>query len=682
MEECPARFVDRALSDLAAAVQKGLADERLDFESVETMGTPRRLTVIVKGLAQRQKDLSAEVKGPPARIAFDADGNPTKAAIGFAANQGVPVEELVTKETDGGAYLFARKDEAGQDVVLVLPRILAGVVSSLRFPKSMRWDEGGVRFARPIRWIVALLEERVIDVEVAGVTSGRVTFGHRFLAAEPIELESARQYSESLYERGRVMVDVAARREYIRTEAASLGNSVGGVVAIDEALLDEVTHLVEYPTPLIGSFDAAFLAVPSEILVTTMQEHQKYFPVHGKDGALLPHFVAVRNGDAASLDVVQAGNERVLAARLADARFFYDEDRKRPLEAYTEALRTVLFQEQLGSVWEKVERVRATIRAAVGASEQLDDLTLRQADRAACLAKADLVTQVVYEFPELQGVMGREYARLSGEDTVVAEAIFEHYLPRFAQDELPQSVPGALVALADKADTIVGCFGIGLVPTGSADPYALRRQALGIIRILLQTNLPVTLGQIIDASLSAYGARLNDPTSVRARLLEFFAGRMSALFSERAFRYDLIEAALAVGVEDPVATEARLVALSRARENQNLNSVVTAYHRAAKLAASAEHAQVDPTLFEDPAEQALFDGVVQRENQVETLLSEARFDDAIRSLALLKGPLDTFFDAVLVMAKAPEVKKNRLGLLRRVVKLYGTVVAWEHIAED
>ncbi len=682
MEECPARFVDRALRELATGLTKSLTDHRLKYESVRTLGTPRRLTVIVTGLAERQDDLHAEVKGPPVRIAFDKEGNPTKAALGFAANQGVAVDALVQKETDGGAYLYAVKEEVGRAAAAVLVEVLGEVVASLRFPKSMRWDESSLRFARPIRWVVALLDERVIEFEVAGVKAGRVTYGHRFLSPEPIELAGALEYEDALRNRGHVVVDVDARREMIRTQSIALGDRAGGTVAIDDQLLAEVTHLVEYPTPLLGSFDPAFLEVPSEILVTTMREHQKYFPVRANDGALLPHFVAVRNGGADSLERVQSGNERVLAARLSDARFFYDEDRKKPLEAYTDALRSVLFQEQLGTVWEKVERVRATVENATRASEKVDAEVLQQADRAAQLCKADLVTQVVYEFPELQGMMGREYARLSGEAPVVADAIFEHYLPRFAQDDLPRSLPGALVALADKTDTIVGCFGIGLIPTGSTDPYALRRQALGILRILLQLRPPVTLGALIDASLKAYGERLSDHESVRRAVMEFFAGRLSTLFSEREYRYDLIEATLANGIEDPVAAEGRLLAFTRARESGLLSDVVTSFHRAVKLAASAQHNEVDPELFEDKAEQALLTGVERLEDKVPALIEQARFDDAIGILAALKSELDAFFDAVLIMADDPAVKGNRLALLGRVVTVYGTLGAWEHIAED
>lgn len=682
MEECPARFIDRALADFEEALKEALASERVAHGAMKTFGTPRRLTVRVEGLAARQEDLTVEVKGPPVRIAFDEAGNPTKAASGFAARQGVAVDELVTKEVDGGEHLVAVKREIGQSVQQVLPKLLSDVVASLRFPKSMRWNEEGLRFARPIRWIVALLDEDIIDVEIAGVRAGRTTFGHRFLAKEPIELSSPAEYETKLLEAGYVMVDVQKREETIRRQAESLGQQVGGTVEIEEGLLREVTHLVEYPTALLGSFDAAYLEVPQEILVTSMREHQKYFPVRGGQGELLPHFVAVRNGDASSLEVVQAGNERVLAARLADARFFYDEDRKKPLVEYAEALKNVVFQEQLGSVWDKVERVRASIKGAAKRAGFDDDVLLGQADRAAVLAKADLVTQVVYEFPELQGVMGREYARLSGEVPEVAEAVFEHYLPRFAQDELPRTAVGAMVALADKVDTIVGCFGVGLIPTGSADPYALRRQALGVIRILRQERLPHTLGGLIDAALASFEGRLADLDKVRQSVLDFFAGRLSALFGEEGARYDLVAASIALGVEDLRATQARVRTLTQLRGSDAFAAVFAVFHRAKNLAANAQSDEVRPALFEDGAENSLYETLQATRDEVEPLIQARRYEEAIEVLAGLKTPLDTFFDRVLVMAKDPQVKQNRLALLKQVVDLVRQVAAWEHIAEE
>mgnify|MGYP001950137006 CR=1 FL=1 len=681
MEECPARFIDRALQDLAAGLEQALAAARLDYERVERYATPRRLAVIVHGLSQRQRDLEAEVKGPPVRIAFDSEGRPTKAALGFAASQGVSVDHLVRKSIEGGEYLFAVRREAGRPAGAVLGELLAQVVKALRFPKSMRWTDEGTRFARPIRWLVALLGEEVVDVEVAGVRSDRVTYGHRFLAPQPIELKSAAEYVDVLAARGWVLVDVEERKARIREGVTALGRQAGGDVVIDDELLAEVTHLVEYPTPLLGSFDRRYLELPSEILVTTMREHQKYFPVRGENGALLPAFVAVRNGGTEGLELVRAGNERVLAARLADAQFFYTEDRKRPLAQRVEELRAVLFQEQLGSVWEKVERVRSVVRAVVQGKEGLEGRVAAVADRAAYLAKADLVTHVVYEFPELQGVMGREYALASGEEPEVAEAIFEHYLPRFAGDELPRTLPGALVALADKMDTIVGCFAIGLVPTGSADPYALRRAALGIIRILRRHRPPFTLGELLAASLAAYRGRLHIDEPVKARVLDFFQARARNLFEEEGFRYDLVDAALALGVEDLVAAEARLAALVAAGETPAFDAALAAHTRAANLAAKYEgDGAVDPSLFQHEAERALYERVQEAEREIDALASAQRYREALEAAATLKEPLDAFFAGVMVMVDEDAVRTNRLALLARVVRALRKVAAWERVA--
>lgn len=666
MEECPARFVGPALSDLARLMEERLAAERLAHGRVRTFGTPRRLAVMVESVSERQAELTQEVKGPPARIAFDASGAPTAAARGFAANQGVRVEDLVIKETENGAYVVAVRREPGKRAVEVLPGLLASVVTSLRFPKSMRWGYGTIRFARPIRWLVALLGEEVVPFELEGIVAGRTTRGHRTLADRAIEIASADAYVDTLREQGRVIVDVEERKERIRRQIEALAQQAGGELVMDEALLDEVTHLVEWPTALLGAFDPRYLEVPAEILITTMKEHQKYFPVR-KDG-LLPVFIAVRNGDERSLDVVRAGNEKVLAARLADARFFYEEDLKKPLEARLEQLKGILFQERLGSLWDKVERIRRIIRAVGGAySEEV----LAKADRAALLCKADLVTQVVYEFPELQGVMGREYALAFGEEPEVAEAILEHYLPRHAQDRLPQTDPGILVSFADKADTIVGCFAVGLAPTGSADPYALRRQALGIIRTTIAHRPPIKLRALVEAAADGHQAVVGDRAKVVAEVLEFFAGRLRSLLIEEGHRHDLVDAALAAGVDDLVAARERALALSEIAGTETFEALRVAYQRAANLAKkAAPGTRIDPGLFVHDEEKRLWEALAAVRREVDEHVAAGRFDRALAALSRLRPPVDAFFDAVLVMADDAAVRANRLALLGAVVKAF------------
>lgn len=669
MEECPARFVDPALEELARLGKEQLEGHRLAHGAVRTYGTPRRLALMIEDVVEKQEDVVEEVKGPPARVAFEESGAPTRAAQGFAANQGVPVEELIVKETDGGSYVVAVRRKPGRAAKEVLPQVLEAIVMSLRFPKSMRWGEGTLRFARPIRWLVALWGQEVIPFELEGVVSGRVSRGHRVLADRPVEIPNAEAYVEVLRKAGRVLVDVDERKAQIVQQLQALAQEAGGELIMDDALLDEVTHLVEWPTALRGQFDPAYLEVPEEILVLTMKEHQKYFPVRSE--RLLPVFIAVRNGDDDAIDVVRSGNERVLSARLADARFFYTEDLKRPLSERTEELKAVVFQERLGSLWDKIERIRQTIRRVGGAYAPAD---LEKAERAAFLCKADLVTQVVYEFPELQGVMGREYALRSGEDPEVAEAIFEHYLPRHAHDQLPQSIPGILVSLADKADTIVGCFGVGLAPTGSADPYALRRQALGVIRIQLAHKVPIRLRELLEAAATGHARVISEPGEVVAQVLDFFAGRLRHLLIEEGVRHDLVDAALALGVDDLIAAWERAKALQQAAGTETFTALIGAYQRAVNLAKKAlAEIEVDPELFEHDEEIRLWEALNGARPTVEEKVNEGRYDLALETLARLRPRVDAFFEAVLVMADDEAVRNNRLALLRDVAHAFRDV---------
>ncbi len=679
MEECPARFVGPALEELERALRKALEAGRLGCESVETYGTPRRLAAVVRGVSLRQSDLEQEVKGPAARVAFDEAGNPTRAALGFAASQGVSVDALVVRETEAGAYVFARKVEPGRPAHEVLPSLLEGAVAGLSFPKSMRWGDGTVRFARPVRWIVCLLGSEVVPFTFGDVTAGRATRGHRFLAPGEIALARAEEYVERLEREGRVVADVARRRETIRRQVEQAAASIEGAALVDDALLDEVTNLVEWPTALVGRFDAKYLAVPREILVTTMKEHQRYFPVVGPAGELLNAFVAVSNGDEASVDQVRRGNEKVLSARLADAKFFYDEDKKRPLSERVEELGSILFQERLGTLRQKVERVRSIVRKV---GEVYPAEVVAVADRAALLCKADLVTHVVYEFPELQGVMGEKYALASGEGEAVARAIFEHYLPRYAGDELPATPSGVLVSLADKIDTVTGCFGIGLVPTGSQDPYALRRQALGILRILLAHRPAITLGRLVRVAIEEHGPVISDSEGTCDAVLAFFAGRMRTMLAEKGVRHDLVEAGLAPGVEDAIAAWERTEALARAAGTESFDGLRTAYQRAANLAKKGRQgATVDPSLFKHEAEQRLWEQVNEVGSQVAAFVEQKRFDDALRALANLRAPVDAFFESVLVMDPEEAVRENRLALLEAVVRAFSGVGDLSRIGE-
>ncbi|HLT57544.1 MAG TPA: glycine--tRNA ligase subunit beta [Limnochordales bacterium] len=667
-EEIPARFLDLVLPQLEEAARAQLKELRISFAGVKVYGTPRRLALVVEGLPERQADLVREVKGPARAVAFDEHGQPTRAAQGFARSQGVAVEDLQVRETEQGTYVFAVLREAGRPVADVLVEWLPRLVAGLHFPKSMRWGTGDLRFARPIRWLVALLGDEVLPVELEGLQAGRTTRGHRFLAPEPIPLASPAEYVDRLRE-AYVLVDPAERRQAVLEQVRQAAAQHGARAIEDPALVAEVTNLVEYPAAVVGAFDPAYLQLPREVLITPMREHQRYFPLVDDAGRLLPRFVAVSNGPRADMDLVRRGNEKVLAARLADARFFYEEDRRQPLAAYVERLREVVFQEQLGTVHEKMERIRdltGWLADAVGA----DETTRRTAVRAAELAKADLVTQMVYEFPELQGVMGREYALLSGEGDGVAQAIYEHYLPRHAGDELPASLAGSLVSVADKLDTIVGCFGAGLIPTGSQDPYGLRRQALGVLRIAVGLPGGFDLATALAQAKEGYGARLETETDALVeRIMEFFRQRLRGLMQEEGLRHDIVEAVLAVGFSDVAGAFQRARALAQFSQSDAFEALITAYQRAANLAQKGDTDQVEEAALTHPAEQALYAALQEVGDQVEALVAAADYGGALGLLATLRPHVDRLFEEVLVMAPEPAVRRNRLALLRRLVAL-------------
>lgn len=671
-EELPARFVDGALGQMQEAAEKQLADLRLTYDRLEVKGTPRRLALLVFGLAARQEDLVREMKGPSARVAFDETGAPTKAALGFARGQGVSVDELEIRETEQGRYVFAITRSAGRPAADVLAEWLPGFIAGLQFPKSMRWGDGTLRFARPVRWLVALLDGQVLPVTLDGVAAGRISRGHRFLAKGDVVLDGPADYVERM-RAAYVLVDGPERTQAVRDEVRRAAEAHGASVLEDEDLVAEVANLVEWPAAVVGSFDESFLQLPRAALITPMREHQRYFPLADKAGRLLPLFVAVANGPREDMDVVRRGNEKVLAARLADARFFYDEDRKTPLADYVPRLKDVVFQERLGTVYEKVERVRA-LAASLARMAGADEEVAAVVDRAAYLAKADLVTQMVYEFPELQGVMGREYALLSGEGEAVADAVFEHYLPRFAGDELPRTLAGSILSVADKLDTIVGCFGVDLIPTGSQDPYALRRQALGVVRIVSGFPLEIHLGEALSAALAAFGGRFDDEVdALLQRVMDFFAQRVRGMLLDQGVRHDLVEAVVGAGIDDLAGVFAKADALARFSGTAEFEALVTAYERAANLAAKGDADDVDAALFETEAEADLFSQVQRVEERLASLTEEGRWDEALRALAGLRPFVDRLFDDVMIMAPDSAVRRNRLALLRRTVRAFAAV---------
>ncbi|HBC93404.1 MAG TPA: glycine--tRNA ligase subunit beta [Pelotomaculum sp.] len=670
VEEMPARFLEPALAELKENAAALFKEQRLSYKRLATYGTPRRITLYVEGLAVHQQSLEMEVKGPAVKVAYKPDGSPTRAAEGFARSQGVVVGDLLKKPVGHVEYVFAVKREPGRPALDVLPQAGVSLISGLHFPKPMRWGDLDIRFARPIRWIVSLFGPDLVEFEFAGLKAGRTTRGHRFLAREAVTLPSPQEYFEKMRS-NYVLVDPAERKQAIWQQVQEQARATGGRVEEDEELLSEVTNLVEYPTALAGEFSREYLRLPREVLVTPMREHQRYFPVLGPDGALLPKFIAVRNGKSEHLDIVRAGNEKVLRARLADADFFYQEDLKTALADKVPALKKVVFQETLGTIYDKVVRVgelAGTLAVAMGAEEK----ELKDTLRAAYLAKADLVTNMVFEFTELQGIMGREYAERSGEEQSVATAIYEHYLPRFAGDQLPATLPGKILSIADKTDNIVGCFAIGVQPSGSQDPYALRRQALGIIHILLEGDFALSLEKLVETAYRGYEGKVRlklSLSNVKEEVAEFFKQRLRGIFSDKGYSYDTIEAVLAAGFDNFNDTLLRLQALHSFRQNQAFGNLLTAFIRANNLSKDTGVRAIDPFLLEDASEKGLYESLLEIKQKVYDSQMKQDYHAVLAAIATMQEPLDSFFNSVMVMVEDEKVRANRLALLAGLAAL-------------
>ena len=698
-EEIPAKFMPGILAQLQEMAAKKMTELRIPFEEVKVYGTPRRMTFIASGVAETQADSTVEAKGPSAKIAF-VNGEPSKAAQGFARGQGVDVKDLVVRDN----YVYAVKHLAGAPVKDLLPGLLEDILTSLSFPKNMRWADHEFRFVRPIRWLVALFGAEVIPVEITGVKSGKFSRGHRFLRPSAVEagkehesvldaakaffdtaaskvkntvasavigstgvveIANADAYEKALYDNF-VMVDQDARRELIRQQVIDLGIAEGGHVEIDEDLLEEVNYLVEWPTALCGKFEEKFLALPKECIITPMRDHQRYFPVMAEDGSLLNKFITVRNGGKDFLDVVAHGNERVLRARLSDAEFFFNEDRKQSLADRLEKLKTVSFQEGLGNMNDKSNRlVQATNMLSMAINAKVDKEKL---NRAALLCKCDLVTGMVVEFTELQGVMGREYAKLDGEAPEVALGIFEHYLPRFAGDELPKTDIGRIVGIADKLDNICATFSRGLAPTGSQDPYALRRQALGIINILLDANYHISMYKVLAGMLYLLNIAPEKTGKLIPQIGEFMKQRLRNMLIDQGIRYDVVDAVLTEERNDDFADlYARAVALNAFVGTEAAPALIQAATRVANLCKKIEvETAINPQLFEVEAESALHQAAMEANKEM--LAASVQYDYAtvLTEATKLVAPINKFFDDVMVMAEDEKIKNNRLALLSAV----------------
>lgn len=672
-EEVPAHVMPGILSQLKENAAKTFEELRIEYKNIKTLGTPRRSALLVEGLAEQQADLSKENRGPAVNIAFDADGNPTKAAQGFARGQGVKPEELVTKD----GYVYAMVHEKGGQTVDLLGDTLKGLVDGLNFPNNMHWADLDYKFIRPLRWLVALYGQDVIDFEVANVKSGRTSRGHRFLSEGDFEIANAEDYVEAC-RKASIIVDQNERCEMIRQQIAEVAAANGGQAEVNEDLLEEVLYLVEYPTALCGKFDEKYLALPAEAVITPMRDHQRYFPVL-KDGQLLPLFITIRNGGKEHLETVQHGNERVLRARLEDAQFFFDEDRKKTLEQHGEKLKTVVFQDGLGTIYDKALRLEVLagyIADAIGANEQ----DKKDAVRAAKLAKADLVTGMVTEFTELQGVMGREYALLDGETKAVAQAIDEHYMPRFAGDSQPASVAGRIVSLADKIDTIVGTFSRGLIPTGSQDPFALRRQALGIVNMLKEAQYHISLSQLVAKTMELLKiADAGQQAKLQNDVADFMKLRLKNVLADAGIRYDVVDAVF-VTVDDIYGVFLRAQAVNEAVK-QDMEKTIQAFVRTGNIARKAEDVQaaVEADLLAEQVEKDLCKAYEAAAAKVEKEIAAQDYAGAIATLSQLAAPINAFFDGVMVMDKDEKIKNNRLGLLKLVDNLVCQVADFSKI---
>ena len=693
-EEIPAGMLPKAEEELRANIEKLLAAENLsEGVSVETFSAPRRLVAWVRGMLAKQADVELEITGPPKSVAYDSVGAPTRAALSFAEKQRVHVNDLYLVQTPKGEYLAAKQIKLGRTAEQILTVVLPRAIHDLSWPKSMTWTGlEGARFIRPIRWIVAVLDGKPLKLSVAGISAGSTTRGHRFLGSSSIPVKGLADYEKKLRQNG-VIVRPSQREEKIAKELDAHAKRGGYRIHEDASLRKLVAYLNEYPSVIQGDFDPAFLSLPDEILVTVMRDHQKYFAVEKRNGELAPHFLAVINLDKDSKGLIRAGHERVLRARFADAQFFWQADQKCRLADYLPKLERVTYESRLGSYRDKVERIRAIARWL---TEQWFNLGMllahvAEADRAAELAKCDLATEMVREFTELQGIVGGLYARAQGEPDEIADAVYDHYRPVGLEDPIPRNLTGCAVALADRLDSVVGCFAVGVVPTGSSDPYALRRAALGIVKIILEKKLPVSLSLAVGAASKAlltHKPKRGVTPEQETQILDFLLDRAKFVFREReGFGYDEVSAVFRAGADDLVDAQKRLVALKAIRKSKNFEPLAVSFKRVRKILEKAniapgEPLPVNPDLFDSPAERELYFAVREAAAKVNTSKRAGKYQDALETIAGLRKVVDQFFDGVMVMAEVEAVRNNRLALLAELLREFTTVADFSEIGGE
>ncbi len=668
-EELPPKALAKLSKALLQGVEQGLKKAELSYDEIRPYATPRRLALVISKLQTKQPDRVVERRGPAVTAAFDEDGNPTKALLGFAGSCGVEVDDLDTMKTDKGAWLVFKHEQPGATAAELLPEIIQQALNDLPIPKRMRWGDLPGEFVRPVHWLIVLLGDEIVPMDLLGVSADRFTRGHRFHYPQPIRISSPMTYAPQLESEGHVMVDFEARKEAIEGQVKELASKLKGSAIINPDLLDEVTGLVEWPVALAGNFDQRFLELPPEAMISSMEGHQKYFAVEAKDGKLLPHFITVSN--IASQDPAQviAGNERVILPRLSDAAFFWDTDRKRALAEHQDQLKTIVFQNKLGTVYDKSQRVAALAAEIAAQIEGQPAL----AERAAQLAKCDLVTEMVGEFPELQGIMGRYYARLDGEDNEVAEALDEQYQPRFAGDNLPATRTGQAVSLAEKLDTLTGLFGIGQPPSGVKDPFALRRAALGVLRIIIEKSLDLDLTQLLDKAAANFDGKLSEK-DVSDQVMQYFFDRLRGYALEQGFKADEFEAVLTVKPTRPLDFMQRLKAVAAFRKLEQAESLSAANKRIGNILrkndAETTGPEIKDSLLQEAAEKALAEQVSQARRELAPLTAKADYTGVLNYLAGMRETVDSFFDDVMVMADDEAVRQNRLALLNQTRALF------------
>lgn len=671
VEELPSRLVGNALEQLKNNSIKLFKEERIGFEDIKIYSTPRRLIMMVEGIDEKQADLEEKAKGPAKRIAFDEEGNPTKALLGFMGGQKIELKSIIVESFNDEEYVYANTLKVGKTIEEILSLNMERIIKSINFPKSMKWGGKNIRFARPIRWIVSLLDSKIIPFELEGIRVSNITKGHRFLGSNHIEINNVDGYSDLLRENF-VIMDQNERKDIIKYGSEKLARERGGNLESDEDLLDEITNIVEYPTPIIGRIKEEYLNLPQDVIITPMKEHLRFFPVLDDKERLLPYFITVRNGNEDHIETVIKGNEKVLGARLEDARFFYMDDMKVSLESYVEDLKYIIFHDKLGTVYDKTKRIQK-LAEKVAEHLEVGDETERNIDRAAYLSKADLVTKMVNEFAELQGKMGMQYAKNSGENEIVSLAISEQYLPRFSGDQVPTTTAGFVLSIADKLDTISGLFAIGIHPTGSQDPFGLRRQALGIINIVLDKKINFKLSEMIENSLYIYveeNGLAFDYNKVKDEIIEFFNGRVRNMFIDEGIRYDIVDAVVGNKIDDIYDMRIRANKLNEWLKRDGVAEVLSAFNRVSNLAEKANSDEVQRDLLsEDEIE--LYDSFNNIEEKIKTAIGKKEYDRALDQLVILKEPIDSFFDRVMVMVDDEKIRNNRLGLLK---KIHGTMM--------